>query len=156
MGAVYGIINLLVGAWFYRSAHAVKKPAITWAAIGAGVFLGCLIMGYGFNLIMQTITDQDTSVISPSAGSGGSDIADYGTDFVAILYEFIPLIFGLVGAAIVRSVFLLNTGLKDTFGFVKSIKFPSKADVQSSDVAEHVQPPTKTDDIQSSDKTDST
>ena len=131
MGAVYGIINLLIGAWFYNTARTVKKPAITWAAIGAAVFLVCLFLGYGFNYIIQSMTDQDTSVISPSAGSGGADIADYGTDFVAIFYEFVPLIFGLLGAAVTRSVFVLKTGVKDSFSFVKEIKLSKKTDTKS-------------------------
>jgi hypothetical protein len=124
MGAVYGVINLLVGAWFYRSAHTVKKPAITWAAIGAGVFLACLIAGYGFNYLLQILTDGDTTTMGPAQSATGADFTDYGTNFGAILYEFIPLIFGLVGASVVRAVFLLNTGVKDTFGYVKDIKMP--------------------------------
>ncbi len=133
MGAVYGIINLLIGAWFYRTAHTVKKPAITWAAIGASVFLACLIAGYGLNYVLQVATGQDTTTMGPSQSGTGADFTDYGTDFVAILYEFIPLIFGLVGSAITRSVFLLNTGVKDSFSFVKSIKLPKKDNDQATD-----------------------
>jgi|GEM_PF-3229347 len=160
MGAVYGIINLLVGAWFYNTAHSVKKPALNWAAIGAAVFLVCLFLGYGFNYIIQSMAEQDTSVIAPSAGSGGADIADYGTDFVAVLYEFVPLIFGLLGAAVVRSVFLLKTGIKDSFGFVKEIKLPGKnktPSVEDLDSGESSSDPEQADTgKQSTDKTDST
>jgi hypothetical protein len=133
MGAVYGIVNLLIGAWFYNSAHTVKKPAITWAAIGAAVFLACLFAGYGFNYLLQVLTDQDTTTMGPAQSATGADFSDYGTNFVGILYEFIPLIFGLVGAALVRSVFLLKTGAKDAFGFVKDIKMPTKGSADSKD-----------------------
>ncbi|MEE9345552.1 MAG: hypothetical protein V3U88_08090 [Methylococcales bacterium] len=126
MGAVYGVINLLVGAWFYRTAHTVKKPAITWAVIGAAVFLGCLIAGYGTNYLIQVIIGADTTTMGPAQSATGADFSDYGTNFTAILYEFIPLIFGIIGAALVRSVFLLKTGAKDAFGFVKDIKMPNK------------------------------
>ncbi|MEE9412999.1 MAG: hypothetical protein V3V22_08110 [Methylococcales bacterium] len=126
MGAVYGVINLLVGAWFYRTAHTVQKPAITWAVIGAAVFLGCLIGGYGLNYLIQVIIGADTTTMGPAQSATGADFSDYGTNFTAILYEFIPLIFGIVGAALVRSVFLLKTGAKDAFGFVKDIKMPNK------------------------------
>ncbi len=147
MGAVYGVINLLIGAWFYNSAHTVKKPAITWAAIGAGVFLACLISGYGLNYLLQLVSGEDTTAMSPSQSSTGADFNDYGTNFLAIMYEFIPLIFGLVGSAVVRSVFLLNTGIKDSFSFVKSIKLPFKKDNAES-VDTKASP-------ESSDKTDS-
>ncbi len=133
MGAVYGIVNLLVGAWFYRSAHTVKKPAITWAVIGAAVFLGCLIAGYGFNYLLQVISGGDTTTMGPAQSATGADFSDYGTNFSAVLYEFIPLIFGMVGAALVRSVFLLKTGAKDAFSFVKNIKMPTRGKADSTD-----------------------
>jgi len=158
MGAVYGIINLLIGAWFYNSARTVKKPAITWAVIGAAVFLVCLFFGYGFNLMIQILTDQDTSVISPSAGGAGADVTDYGTDFTAVIYEFVPLIFGLLGAAVVRSVFLLKTGVKDSFSFVKEIKLPKKTKTQSVEKTDSDSSAVEQTDssTQSTDKTDST
>jgi len=48
------------------------------------------------------------------------------------------LIFGLIGAALVRSIFLLKTGAKDAFGFVKDIKMPTrnKADATDTDTSE--------------------
>jgi hypothetical protein len=64
--------------------------------------------------------------MGPAQSATGADFSDYGTNFTAILYEFIPLIFGIVGTALVRSVFLLKTGAKDAFGFVKDIKMPNR------------------------------
>ncbi|MCH9696922.1 MAG: hypothetical protein K0U68_02355 [Gammaproteobacteria bacterium] len=133
MGSIYGIINLLVGAWFYRTARAVKKPAITWAAIGASVFLGCLIAGYGLNYLLQIISGGDTTTMGPAQSATGADFTDYETNYAAILYEFIPLILGLVGSAIVRSVFLLKSGIKDTFNFSKLTKVSADDVVQSAD-----------------------
>lgn len=135
MGIIFGLINIMVAVWFYSSARSVKKPAITWAIIGALSYFAFKFLGYsllgmvleienqGFldSLINQgyTLSERSTSALSVE-----STLNDQST-VVGIFYEFFPLIVALLGVSFIRAKFILGMGYVESLKHKSSLSFGS-------------------------------
>ena len=128
MGVYYGLIMLGIGFWYHYTVvqqnvplpEPQKENAIKWFAIGALVFWGGLLVGYFINwaFVEGILGGIDIGIGGEFGRTSGGD-----TGFEGIIFEMLPLVFGLLAAYLVRARFIL----KKEIGISKLVKkFSSK------------------------------
>ena len=132
MGAIFGIINIIVVVWLYSAAVSVKKQAIMWAVIGGLSFLAFKFLGYSLIAMLQGALDQasldNLSDQGYMATERSADILSketFGSQSTAagIFYEFFPLMVALLGVSFIRAKFILGMGYIDSLKHKPSLKF---------------------------------
>lgn len=144
MGVIFGIVNLVVVAWFYASASSVHKKAIVWAVIGGLSFLAFKFAGYALIGMLQGALNQaDLADLVAQGYVQSDDSTDAVSEqtyykqsvLLGVFYEFFPLIVALLGVAYVRAKYILNMGFIESFKRSTPIKFSS---AENADAPEQV------------------
>ncbi len=146
MGAIFGIINIIVAIWFFSSAASVKKQALMWAAIGGISFLVFKFLGYSMigmlqgsfdQALLSDLVDQGYSASDRSARELSSETSDEQSIAVGIFYEFFPLIIALLGVSFIRAKFILG------MGYIAALKHKSSLKIKTYDAKGSIpiQPP---------------
>ncbi len=143
MGVFFGIINILVAAWFYSSAASVKKQTVMWAVIGGISFLVFKYIGYSVigmlqgsldQAILGDLVDQGYSATERSAGELSSETFGDQSTVLGIFYEFFPLIVALSGVVFIRAKFILGMGYIASLKHKTSLKLVTKNSLETSPI----------------------
>jgi len=143
MGVFFGIINILVAAWFFASAASVKKQAVMWAIIGGLSFLVFKYIGYSMigmiqgsldQSVLGDLTDIGYSQTENSAGELSSETAGNQSTILGIFYEFFPLLVALSGITFIRAKFILEMGYIASLKHKTSIKLTTKNSLEASSI----------------------
>lgn len=129
MGVYYGLIMLGIGFWYHYTVVQQNQPlpepekenAVKWFVIGAVTFWAGLLIGY---FIIWAFVQGILGGVDIGIGSEFGRTSGGASGVKGIVFEFLPLIFGLVAAYLVRLRYIL----KKEIGVGKLVKrFTSKA-----------------------------